>query len=50
MQIEANKKSVEKMLTDKQKTEWKAFQKENKIKWKDSDSLEKVLTFITFNK
>ena len=50
IQIDANKKSVEKLLTDKQKNEWKAFQKENKIKWKDSDSLTKVLTFITTNK
>ncbi len=50
MQIDATKKSVEKMLTDKQKTEWKAFLKENTIKWKSSDSLAKVLTFIMNNK
>lgn len=49
-QIEANKKEVESLLSDNGKKEWKAFQKQNKIKWKDEDSLAKVLSFINANK
>ena len=49
-QVEANKKEVEKLLSDNGKKEWKAFQKENKIKWKDEESLKKVLSFINTNK
>lgn len=49
-QIEANKKEVESLLNDNGKKEWKAFQKQNKIKWKDEDSLAKVLSFINANK
>lgn len=49
-QIEANKKEVESLLSDSGKKEWKAFQKQNKIKWKDEDSLAKVLSFINANK
>ena len=49
-QIDANKKEVEKLLSDNGKKEWKAFQKENKIKWKDEESLKKVLSFINTNK
>ena len=49
-QIDANKKEVEKLLSDNGKKEWKTFQKENKIKWKDEESLKKVLSFINTNK
>lgn len=49
-QIEANKKEVESLLNDNGKKEWKAFQKQNKIKWKNEDSLAKVLSFINANK
>lgn len=49
-QIEANKKEVESLLNDNGKKEWKAFQKQNKIKWKNEDSLTKVLSFINANK
>lgn len=45
-QIEANKKDVESVLNDEGKKEWKAFQKQNKIKWKNIDSLKLVLSFV----
>lgn len=45
-QIEANKKDVESILNDEGKKEWKAFQKQNKIKWKNFDSLKLVLSFV----
>lgn len=49
-QIEANKKEVENFLNENGKKEWKAFQKQNKIKWKNEDSLKQVLSFINANK
>lgn len=49
-QIEANKKEVENLLKENGKKEWKDFQKQNKIKWKNVDCLTKVLTFINTNK
>lgn len=49
-QVEANKKEVEKLLSDNGKKEWKSFQKDNKIKWKNEESLLKVLSFINANK
>lgn len=45
-QIEASKKEVESLLNDTGKSEWKAFLKKNQIKWKNVDSLSKVLTYI----
>jgi hypothetical protein len=50
LQIEANKKAVEKYLTDSKSskaTEWKTFLKQNKIKWKSEDDLINVLNFIS---
>ena len=46
-QIEAVKKSVESVLNADGQKEWKDFQKQNKIKWKNEESLSQVLTFIT---
>ncbi len=46
-QIEASKKSVESVLNADGQKEWKDFQKQNKIKWKNEESLSQVLTFIT---
>ena len=45
-QIEAVKKSVESVLNADGQKEWKDFQKQNKIKWKNEESLSQVLTFI----
>lgn len=45
-QIEANNKEVEKLLKDEDKDAWKTFSKQNKIKWKNVDSLKDVLHFI----
>ena len=46
-QIEAVKKSVESVLNADGQKEWKDFQKQNKIKWKNEESLRQVLTFIS---
>ena len=46
-QIEAVKKSVESVLNADGQKEWKDFQKQNKIKWKNEESLSQVLTFIS---
>ena len=46
-QIEATKKSVESILNADGQKEWKDFQKQNKIKWKNEESLSQVLTFIS---
>ena len=45
-QIEASKKDVEGLLSDEGKKEWNTFLKQNKIKWKNIDSLKQVLSFI----
>lgn len=45
-QVEASKKGLDKYFKDSKADEWKAFQKANKIKWKDADSLAKILDFI----
>lgn len=45
-QVEANKKEVESLLNTDGQKEWKAFQKQNKIKWKNEESLKQVLSFI----
>jgi hypothetical protein len=45
-QIDASKKDVEGLLSDEGKKEWKTFLKQNKIKWKNVDSLKQVLSFI----
>ena len=44
--IKATKGEVEKALTDKGKDEFKTFVKQNKIKWKEEESLIKVLDFF----
>ena len=44
--VEANKKSVESTLNENDLKQWNAFVKQNKIKWKDEESLKKVLSFI----
>ena len=44
--IEATKKEIEKSLTDASKDKLKAFIKQNKIKWKDENSLVKLLEFF----
>ena len=44
--VEADKKDIEKMLSDSQKDAWKQFLKKNKIKWKNVDSLVTVLGFF----
>ena len=46
-QIEATKKSVESILNADGQKDWKDFQKQNKIKWKNEESLSQVLTFIS---
>jgi hypothetical protein len=46
-QIEATKKSVESVLSADGQKDWKDFQKQNKIKWKNEESLSQVLTFIS---
>lgn len=48
-QIEANKKDIESILNDEGKNEWKTFLKQNKIKWKNVDSLKQVLSFINLH-
>ncbi len=45
-QVEANKNDVEDILNDEGKKGWKAFLKQNKIKWKKAESLKQVLTYI----
>lgn len=45
-QVEATKKGLDKYFKDSKPDEWKAFQKANKIKWKDAASLAKILDFI----
>ena len=45
-QVEATKKGLDKYFKDSKPDEWKAFQKANKIKWKDAESLAKILDFI----
>lgn len=45
-QVEATKKGLDKYFKDSKPDEWKAFLKANKIKWKDADSLAKILDFI----
>ena len=45
-QVEATKKGLDKYFKDSKADEWKAFQKANKIKWKDAESLAKILDFI----
>lgn len=45
-QIEANKRGVESILSSDGQKELKSFLKQNKIKWKDLESLQKVLSFI----
>lgn len=45
-QVEATKKGLDKYFKDSKPDEWKAFLKANKIKWKDAESLAKILDFI----
>lgn len=45
-QVEATKKGLDKYFKDSKADESKAFQKANKIKWKDAESLAKILDFI----
>lgn len=44
--IDANKKEVEKLLNNEGKNTLDNFIKQNKIKWKDIDSLKEVLQFV----
>ena len=46
-QIDATKKGVESILNADSQKDWKDFIKQNKIKWKNEDSLKKVLTFVS---
>jgi hypothetical protein len=48
--IKATRKDVEDSLSDSAKAGWKAWMKANKIKWKDPESLLKVVDFISENK
>lgn len=48
--IKATRKDVEDALSDSAKTGWKAWLKANKIKWKDPESLLKVVDYISENK
>ena len=47
--IEARKGKISDYIGKAREAEWKAFQKNNKIKWKKEDSLLKVLDFFTQN-
>jgi len=44
--VKALKSDVEAVLTDGQKNVWKSWLKENKIKWKDPESLSKLVDFL----
>lgn len=44
--FEATRKNTEKHLTAEQRTQWKVFTKENKIKWKKEEGLLQVLSFF----
>ena len=48
--IKATRKDVESVLSNAAKANWKAWLKANKIKWKDPESLLKVVEFISDNK
>lgn len=45
--IEASKGSVEKFIGEAKEKDFKQFLKENKIKWKNEDSLRKVLEYLS---
>ncbi len=45
--VPANKKNVARLLPETDRKEFDAFLKTNKIKWKNSDSLRKVLEYIS---
>ena len=45
-QVEATKKSMDKYFKDSKANEWKDFQKTSKIKWKNAESLAKILDFV----
>ena len=47
--IKATRKDVEDALSDSAKAGWKAWLKANKIKWKDPESLLKVVDYISGN-
>lgn len=47
--IKATRKDVEASLPDGAKANWKAWLKANKIKWRDPDSLLKVVDFLSKN-
>lgn len=44
--VEAKKSDVEELVPAEKKDAWKQFLKQQKIKWKDAGSLEKVLEFF----
>lgn len=46
-QIEANKKGVEKFVGDAKADDLKAFIKSHKTKWKNEDSLQQLLSFLS---
>ena len=45
-QIKANKKDIESILIPEKQKMWKAFLKDNKVNWKNPESLKAVLSFI----
>lgn len=47
--LEANKNSVESIITAENKIQWKQFLKDKKIKWKNEKSLIEILDFIFKN-
>ena len=46
VQVEASKKALDNYFGEAKESDWKAFLKANKIKWKNEDSLRKILDFI----
>ena len=44
--VKADKREVEKIIPDNRKAEWKAWSKDNKIKWNQPESLQKVVDFL----
>lgn len=48
--IKATRKDIEASLSDAAKANWKTWLKTNKIKWKDPESLLKVVDFLSDNK
>jgi hypothetical protein len=45
--IPATKKDVESLIPEDRKADWKAWQKNNKVKWNKPESLSGVVEFLT---